>query len=144
MDIDESGGIEHWTGMFDPGEEDDIGQIKTISAQVNSVLTSLTEPGDRIRVFDSQGWLRGDSDERMPDAVVRQFDPAEASIFDAVTYRFIAWSLAKNLTAGSLPEIDSGKLSHSEFEMFNDLSDGVRFLQDKYCLLYTSPSPRDS
>jgi len=136
VDVDQADGIERWTGMFDPGEEDDIGQIKTISEQANSLLASLTEPGDRIRVFDSQGWLRGDSDKRLPDAVVRNFNPAEASIFDAVMYRFIAWSLSKNLTAGALPEIDSGKVGHSEFELFTDLDKGVRFLQDKYDRIY--------
>ena len=132
VDVDKLNGLERWTGMFDPGEEDDIGQLRTINTQVNTLLTSLAEPGDRIRVFDSQGWLRGDIDRRMPDAVIRKFDPADASIFDAVVYRFIAWSLSKNLSAGHLPEIDSGKLGFSEFELLNDLTDGVRFLQDKY------------
>ncbi len=136
VDIDQFNGPEQWSGMFNPGEEDDIGQLKTIDTQVNSILASLTEPGDRIRVFDSQGWLRGDSDSRMPDAVIRKFDPADASIFDAVMYRFIAWSLSKNLSAGTLPEIGGGKLGHSEFEVFNDLADGVQFLQDKYQRIY--------
>jgi dedicated sortase system histidine kinase len=132
IDRDTINGFERWTGMFDPNEEDDIGQLKTINRQVNGVLNSLTEPGDRIRVFDGQGWLRGDSDQRMPDAVVRKFDPAEATLFDAIVYRFIAWSLAKNLSAGELPGIDSGKLGHGEFEMFTELTDGVQYLQDKY------------
>lgn len=131
-DVDAVNGISRWTGMFDPGEEDDIGQLKTIDPQVNKLLATLTERGDRVRVFDSQGWLRGDSDDRMPDAVVRKFNPADASLFDAVMYRFIAWSLSKNLAAGPLPEIDNGKLGHSEFELFTELGDQVSFLQDKY------------
>ena len=136
VDIDATNGLERWTGMFDPAEEDDTGQLKSINPSVNSILASLTEPGDRIRVFDSQGWLRGDSDSRMPDAVIRRFDPARANIFDAVVYRFIAWSLSKNLSAGTLPEIGSGKLGHNEFELFTDLDDRVRVLQDKYQRLF--------
>jgi dedicated sortase system histidine kinase len=136
IDIDEANGLERWTGMFDPGEEDDIGQLKTIHSQVNTVLSSVTEPGDRIRVFDSQGWLRGDSDNRMPDAVIRKFDPADASIFDAVMYRFIAWSLSKNLSAGAMAEVASGKLGQADFDLFNRLNDGVQLLRDKYKRLY--------
>lgn len=136
IDRDTVNGFERWTGMFDPNEEDDIGQLKTINRQVNGLLSSLTEAGDRIRVFDGQGWLRGDSDQRMPDAVARKFDPAEATIFDALVYRFIAWSLAKNLSSGELPGIDSGKLGHGEFELFTELTDGVQYLQDKYRRIY--------
>jgi len=142
VDIDELQGLERWIGMFDPGEVDDTGQLKTISTQVNTILASVTEPGDRIRVFDSQGWLRGDSDSRKPDAVIRKFDPADASIFDAVMYRFIAWSLSKNLSVGIIPEVESGKLGHSEFEMFSELADGARFLQDQYQRIYLTSLAR--
>lgn len=136
VDIDEVNGLERWTGMFDPGEEDDTGQLKTIHGLVNSVLAPVTEPGDRIRVFDSQGWLRGDSDSRMPDAVIRKFDPADASIFDAVMYRFIAWSLSKNLSAGAMAEVESGKLGQADFDIIARLDGGVQLLRDKYQRLY--------
>lgn len=133
VDIDQQNGVARWTGMFNPGELDDVGQLKFINTSFNNLLGAYVEPGMRLRVFDGQGWLVADVDHRMPDADVRSFDADKSNIFDAVLYRFISWSLEKNITADTLPEIDSGKLGQNEFNLIESLAtEGSRFLRDKY------------
>jgi len=118
IDADATDDVLRWTGMFDPGEPDDVGQLHTVDNELNETLTPFTEPGMRLRIFNGQGWLLADSDQRLPDASVRQFNPSDHNLFDAVLYRFIAWSLAKNVDTRTMPEIDNGKLGIREFEPF--------------------------
>lgn len=133
VDLDQPRGVARWTGMFNPDETDDIGQLRFIDTTFNSLISAYAEPGMRLRVFDGQGWLKADVDQRQPDADVRAFDPDAANLFDAVLYRFISWSLAKNVAAGKLPAIDSGKLNKNEFNLFEQIQQqGSLFLRDKY------------
>lgn len=133
VDIDQRNGAARWTGMFNPAEVDDVGQLKFINTSFNNLLSVYAEPGMRLRVFDGQGWLVADVDRRMPDADVRSFDPVESNVFDAVLYRFISWSLAKNVVVGKLPDIDNGKLGQNEFNLIDELSaQRSLFLRDKY------------
>lgn len=133
IDVDKPGGVSRWTGMFNPNELDDIGQLRFINNDFNSLISAYAEPGMRLRVFDSQGWLMADVDRRLPDADVGVFDLDEANVFDAVVYRFISWSLTKNLFAEKMPEIDSGKLNKNEFNLFERIDEqGSLFLKDKY------------
>ncbi len=133
IDVDKPGGVSRWTGMFNPNELDDIGQLRFINTDFNRLISAYAEPGMRLRVFDSQGWLMADVDHRLPDADVGVFDLDKANVFDAVVYRFISWSLAKNVTAEKMPEIDSGKLNKNEFDLLERIDDkGSLFLKDKY------------
>ncbi len=133
IDRDQRDGLSRWTGMFNPEELDDTGQLKLVNADLSGQLSLFTRPGMRVRVFDGQGWLTADADRRAPDASVREFEPANANIVDALLYRFISWSLAKNVNAGALSEIDSGKMSATEFEVFEQLAnDGPQFFRDKF------------
>ncbi|MEM7258013.1 MAG: ATP-binding protein, partial [Pseudomonadota bacterium] len=133
IDRDERSGVSRWTGMFNPDELDDTGQLKIVDAELSSQLTLFTQEGMRVRVFDGQGWLKADADSRAPDASVREFTPEDANVFDALVYRFISWSLAKNVKAGQLSEIDSGKMTATEFGVFESLADnGPDFFRDKY------------
>jgi len=138
IDVDSEDDVQRWTGMFDPDEPDDIGQLQLIDARLSAELSSFTEPGMRMRIFNGQGWLMADADERMPDATVREFEPAERSIFDSVLYRFITWSLSKNVDTQKLPEIDNGKLGPQDFETLNSLSNEPEFLKDKYKRIFHS------
>lgn len=132
IDIDKPAGVERWTGMFDPGERDDVGQLKFINEEFTDLLQSYTEPGMRLRVFDGQGWLLADSDQRLPDAELREFQVTSANLFDAVLFRFISWSLEQKIGADKLPDIDNGKLEKYEFDLLEGLSSGTRYLRDKY------------
>ncbi len=132
IDVDLADEVERWTGMFDPDEPDDVGLLQLIDSDLTAALSVHTEPGMRMRVFNGQGWLLADADERMPDASVREFEPDEKSIFDAVLHRFIAWSLAKNVDTRKLPVIADGKLDVAEFELFAELADASEFLKDRY------------
>ena len=133
IDIDQPGEGGRWTGMFNPGELDDVGQLKFIDNKFNELLSAYAEPGIRLRVFDGQGWLSADVDQRIPDAEVRGFNPDHYNVFDAVLYRFIAWSLEKNINAGKLPGVENGKLGKNEFNLFETLDQqGALFLRDKY------------
>ncbi len=139
IDVDSTGNVQRWTGMFDPDEPDDIGQLQVIDENLTGVLAEYTEPGMRLRVFDGQGWLLADADRRLPDAEVRDFEPSDNSILDAVLHRFIVWSLAKNVETQKLPEIADGKMEFAEFELFPLLADDGRFLKDQYQrIFYTS------
>lgn len=132
IDVDNQDGVQRWTGMFDPNEPDDAGQLQVVSEDLSAEIAEYIEPGMRMQVFNGQGWLVADADERLPDASVRDFEPAEKSIFDAVLHRFIAWSLAKNVDTKTLPEIASGKLGAFDFELFSELAGTPLFLTDKY------------
>lgn len=133
IDRDDHNGIARWTGMFDPNELDDTGLLKIVDGRLSRQLDVFNQPGMRVRVFDGQGWLRADADRRAPDASVRKFEPEDAHLFDALLYRFISWSLAKNVDARPISEIDSGKMSVAEFDVFEKLaSDGPQFFKDKY------------
>ncbi len=133
IDRDARSGVTRWTGMFNPDELDDTGQLKVVDAELSDRLSVFTQSGMRVRVFDGQGWLSADADRRAPDASVREFEPEDANVFDALVYRFISWSLAKNVNAGRLSEVDDGKLTATEFELFEKLaSDGPAFFRDKY------------
>lgn len=132
IDVDSVDDVQRWTGMFDPTEPDDVGQLQVIDSALSAELSHYTEPGMRLRIFNGQGWLLAEADERMPDAVVRDFEPADKSVFDAVLHRFIAWSLAVNIDTGKLPEIADGKLDIAEFELFTNLADKAEFLKDQY------------
>ncbi|OED38283.1 hypothetical protein AB833_20230 [Chromatiales bacterium (ex Bugula neritina AB1)] len=138
VDIDELAGAELWTGMFDPDERDDIGQLKYLDQKVSSLLAGYTRPGMRMRVFDTRGWLIADSDQRMPDAEVREFEAINANLFDALVYRFIAWSLERELAANVLPVIDDGLLNDPEFKLFERLSGKEEFLRDRYGRIFRS------
>ena len=133
VDLDNRAGVPRWTGMFDPNELDDTGQLKVVDATLTDQLAVFTDAGMRVRVFDAQGWLRADADQRAPDATVREFEPESANLFDAVLYRFISWSLSKNVDAQKMSEIESGKLNGADFSMFEKLSEhGPGFFKDKY------------
>ena len=138
IDVDTKDRVPRWTGMFDPDEPDDVGQLQLVDSDLSSELLSFTEAGMRMRVFNGQGWLLADADRRLPDAVVREFSPADRSIFDAVLHRFIAWSLSKNVETRKLPAIDDGKLDVPEFELFAELSADAEFLKDKYKRIFHS------
>ncbi len=138
VDIDQPSGVGRWTGMFDPAERDDVGQLKFIDGNFDDLLAGYTKPGMRLRVFDAQGWLVADSDQRMPDAEVREFEAINANLFDALVYRFIAWSLERQLTANRLPGIDDGMLGHYEFKLFERLSVTAQFLRDRYGRVFRS------
>jgi dedicated sortase system histidine kinase len=133
VDLDKRAGVPRWTGMFDPNELDDTGQLKVVDATLTDQLAVFADAGMRVRVFDAQGWLRADADQRAPDATVREFEPESANLFDAVLYRFISWSLSKNVDAQKMSEIESGKLDGADFTVFERLSDnGPGFFKDKY------------
>ena len=138
IDVDETDNVLRWTGMFDPDEPDDVGQLHVVDNELNAVLAPYTEPGMRLRVFNGQGWLLADSDQRLPDASVRQFNPSDYNLFDAVLYRFIAWSLAKNVDTRTMPEIDNGKLGIQEFQLFSELTEQPEFLKDQYRRIFYS------
>ena len=138
IDVDETDNVLRWTGMFDPDEPDDVGQLHVVDNELNAVLAPYTEPGMRLRVFNGQGWLLADSDQRLPDASVRQFNPSDYNLFDAVLYRFIAWSLAKNVDTRTMPEIDNGKLGIQEFQLFSELAEQPEFLKDQYRRIFYS------
>ena len=138
IDVDSQDNVPRWTGMFDPDEPDDVGQLQLVDAGLSGVLSSFTEPGMRMRVFNGQGWLLADADRRLPDAAVREFSADDKSIFDAVLHRFIAWSLSKNVDTRKLPEVDDGKLGIQEFELFADLGNEAEFLKDKYKRIFHS------
>ena len=142
IDVDAAGDGHRWTGMFDPDEPDDVGQLQVIDQAMNTLLDPYTEPGMRMRVFNGQGWLLADSDKRVPDATLREFIPAENNVFDAVLYRFIAWSLAKNVDTRRLPEIDNGKLGIQEFQLFEELTERPEFLKDLYQRIFYSTVTR--
>lgn len=133
IDLDQRDGVPLWTGMFDPNEVDDTGRLQVVDAVLSSQLDVFTQPGMRVRVFDAQGWLKADADQRAPDASVRAFEPENANLFDAVVYRFINWSLSKNVDAKTLSEIESGKLGGADFTVFENLAaGGPAFYKDKY------------
>ncbi len=133
VDIDQRGGVPRWTGMFDPNELDDTGQLKVVDAALTDQLGVFAEAGMRVRVFDAQGWLRADADQRAPDATIREFEPENANLFDAVLYRFISWSLSKNVDAKRMSEIESGKLDGADFMVLEKLHEnGPTFFRDKY------------
>lgn len=132
IDVDSVDDVQRWTGMFDPSEPDDVGQLQVIDSALTAELSRYTESGMRLRIFNGQGWLLADADERMPDAAVRDFEPAEKSVFDAVLHRFISWSLAANIEPRKLPEIADGKLDIAEFELFTSLVEKAEFLKDQY------------
>lgn len=137
IDRDQRGGVSRWTGMFNPDETDDTGQLKIVDTQLSQQLSVFTQAGMRVRVFDGQGWLKADADRRAPDALVREFIPEDANVFDALVYRFISWSLAKNVNAQKLSEIDSGKMTATEFGVFEQLAaDGPAFFRDKYARVF--------
>ena len=138
IDVDETDNVLRWTGMFDPDEPDDVGQLHVVDNELNAVLAPYTESGMRLRVFNGQGWLLADSDQRLPDASVRQFNPSDYNLFDAVLYRFIAWSLAKNVDTRTMPEIDNGKLGIQEFQLFSELAEQPEFLKDQYRRIFHS------
>jgi len=138
IDVDSQDRVPRWTGMFDPDETDDVGQLQLVDSNLSTELLSFTEPGMRMRVFNGQGWLLADADQRLPDAVVREFSPSDRSIFDAVLHRFISWSLSKNIDTRKLPAIDDGKLDVPEFELFAELSADSEFLKDKYKRIFHS------
>lgn len=138
IDVDSDDDVARWSGMFDPGEIDDTGQLKTLDDSVNTQLALYAEPGMRVRVFDAQGWLAGDADKRLPDATIRDFSPAAANFFDAVLYRFIAWVLEMNIQAEPLPTLASGKLDVNEFDLLNRLTQQPQFLQDQYGRVFLS------
>jgi len=98
IDVDSQDNVPRWTGMFDPDEPDDVGQLQLVDAELSAQLLPFTEPGMRMRVFNGQGWLVADADQRLPDASVREFSPADRSIFDAVLHRFITWSHISQLS----------------------------------------------
>ncbi len=129
VDTDE---VHRWTGMFDPDEPDDVGQLHIVDAAITAQLAEFIEPGMRMRVFNGQGWLLADADQRLPDTAVREFVPSDHNLFDAILYRFISWSLALNVKTRTFPEIDTGKLAVNEFQLFSELKDQAEFLKDKY------------
>ena len=132
IDVDGEDNVQRWTGMFNPNEPDDVGHLQVIDGELSEGLSEYIDPGMRMRVFSGQGWLLADADERLPDASVRDFEPAEKSIFDAVLHRFIAWSLAKNVDTRALPEIADGKLDAFEIELLTEVAEKPEFLIDKY------------
>ena len=138
IDVDAADAVLRWTGMFNPNEPDDVGQLHVVDDVLNEVLEPFAEPGMRLRVFNGQGWMMADADLRLPDATVRAFNPDDHNLFDAVLYRFIAWSLAKNVDTRTMPEIDSGKLGIREFDLFAELEDSPEFLKDKYRRIFHS------
>ena len=138
IDVDAQDKVPRWTGMFDPDEPDDVGQLQLVDPGLSAELLSFTEPGMRMRVFNGQGWLLADADRRLPDAEVREFSPADRSIFDAVLHRFIAWSLSTNINTRKLPSIDDGKLDIQEFQLFADLNTESEFLKDQYKRIFHS------
>lgn len=138
IDVDSIDGVQRWTGMFDPDEPDDVGQLQVLDVALSKRLSTFTEPGMRMRVFNGQGWLLADADKRLPDATVRDFVPADSSLFDAVLYRFIAWSLSKNVATEKLPAIDDGKLDAHEFELIGKLEKQPAFLKDQYQRIFHS------
>ena len=138
IDVDLQDNVPRWTGLFDPDEPDDVGRLQLVDEALSAELLSYTEPGMRMRIFNGQGWLLADADQRLPDAAVREFAPEDRSIFDAVLHRFIAWSLAKNVDTRKLPEVDDGKLDVQEFELFAELGKESEFLKDKYQRIFHS------
>ncbi len=132
IDVDANDPVHRWTGMFDPDEPDDVGQLHVVDKGLSDQLALFTEPGMRVRVFNGQGWMLADSDQRLPDTAVRDFAPADKNLFDAVLYRFITWSLERNVKTRKFPEIDNGKLGVREFQLFADLKEKPEFLKDKY------------
>ena len=132
IDVDSADEVQRWTGMFDPNEPDDVGQLRLVDTDLNELLLPHTQAGMRIRFFNGQGWLLADADRRLPDASVRNFSPADRNVFDAVLYRFIAWSLARNIDARPSPAIASGKLGIVEFRLFEELAERAEFLRDEY------------
>jgi len=138
IDVDEQDNVPRWTGLFDPDEPDDVGQLQLVDSALSTEMLAYIEPGMRMRIFNGQGWLLADADRRLPDAAVREFAPEDRSIFDAVLHRFIAWSLAKNVDTRKLPEVDDGKLDVQEFELFAELGKESEFLKDKYQRIFHS------
>ena len=132
IDVDSADEVQRWTGMFDPEEPDDVGQLRLVDVGLNELLLPHTHAGMRVRFFNGQGWLLADADRRLPDASVRQFSPADRNVFDAVLYRFIAWSLARNINARPSPVIANGKLGILEFQLFEELAERAEFLKDEY------------
>ncbi len=132
VDIDETGGVERWTGMFDPGEQDDVGQLKFANEDFTELLKNYTDKGMRLRVFDGQGWLVADSDRRVPDADLREFKATTANLFDAMLFRFVSWSLEQQIGIDKLPGIDDGKLGKHEFDLLEHLTSGAQYLRDRY------------
>ena len=138
IDVDNQDNVPRWTGLFDPDEPDEVGQLQLVDAELSEELLSFTEPGMRMRIFNGQGWLVADADQRLPDAAVREFSPDDRSIFDAVLHRFIAWSLSKNVDTRKLPSVDDGKLDAQEFKLLADLNTESEFLKDKYQRIFHS------
>ncbi len=131
-DVDFAGGPALWTGMFDPQQVDATGQLRTLNDTFSRLLDNYSEQGMRIRVFDAQGWLVADEDQRAPDASVRSFSPGSASLIDAVLYRFITASLDRAIEATPFPRLPAGRLDPEKAATILEIAGDNRFLRDRY------------